>query len=674
MTGTVRRRSGAGFACAAFTTALIIFSAVATVYAQDELTMLEDTVEGPYALAGTLHVTDPQALSLLVAIDHQDADNTYAVRLTPGATTIERIAGGNAVAIGRGRAHGPFEADSDLELTVRRDGWRIEVIVDREVLARAWDSILPAGAVGYQVAGGEIVEPMLQPIGGVYMTDPFERLPNLPVQGTWEDVQGTWKLQSLRMDEQSDRMEADKSANAFSYLGRSADGPGITCTGYWFWNDYSIAAAVRPIETDTLGLVAYFQNPENYIAARWTSALSEAEDADRLQLVAVVGGRQSVLAEGRGGHIPGQWYRLELRVCDGLVQVFVDDEPRLAARADLFGQGQPGLYCEGSAGTSFDSVVIEDWQVLADDFEQSSPGRWVVQNGTWRVDGGKMRGAGAGAVAFTGRREWGRYAHAADLAVDGRAGVGLVACGVEGRYFALRIGGRGSGVPYEGQAQLVRVEGGQATVLASTPAAVDFSAPHRARLVVDEGLLTGYLDDKRILDAFDVDATGGLIGLYADGGGAGVFDNVYLTMLPPRRIARVAKEFAESDEHPEMVEWASTRAPWIKPEDDGGTWWTKGDYYGDKSIVFDIPRVGQVTGEVRLRLDTEPDDPQAGLTLVIAAQQGSKTLELTLLHGEEQVGQTTYEVASEPCPVRFERRGTWAVVVIDGSVVFNEKL
>ncbi len=674
MTDTDRRRSVAGIVCVVTTTALVLISAVATVYAQDEFIMLEDTVEGPYALAATLHVTDPATLNLLVAIDHQDPANTYTVWLTPAGTGIERIVDGKAVAIGRGRAYGTFEPDSDLELTVRRDGWRIEVILDHEVLARAWDATLPPGPVGYQVAGGEVAEPMLQPIGGVYMTDPFERVADASAQGTWEKVQGTWKLQSLRVDEQSDRMEASKSANAFSYLGKSADGPGIACTGYWFWNNYSVSAAVRPTETDTLGLIAYFQDPENYIAARWTSALSEADDADRLQLVAVVGGESSVLAECRGGHTPGQWYRVELRICDGLMQVLVDDEPRLAARADLFGQGQPGLYCEGSAGTSFDSVAIVDWEVLADDFEQSNPGRWIAHAGTWHSDAGRMRGSGSGAVAFTGRPEWARYAYAADIAAEGKAGVGLAVCGVEDRYFALRIGVRGSGVPYEGHAQIVRVEGGQTTVLAGTPAVIAPNTTHRVRLVVDDGLLTGYVDDKRIIDAFDADATAGMVGLYADGAGAGVFDNVYVAMLPPRRIARVTKEFTEGNQHPEMAEWASTRAPWVKPEDDDGTWWSKGDYYGDKTIAFEIPGVGQSTGEVRLRLDTEPDDPQAGLMLVIAARQGSKTLTLTLLHGDEQIGQTTFEVASDPCPVRFERRGTWAVVVIDGSVVFNEKI
>lgn len=672
MTGSSRRRP-APYVTIALATALLLASAVASLYAADEVTMLEETVEGPYALAATLHVTDPAALQVLIAVDQTDADNRYTIRLTAGDTVIERIKNGKAERIGYARAHGPFVADTDLELTVRRDGWRLELILDREVLARAYDSALPAGQVGYAVSGGEIPDPMLQPTGGVYMTDPFERGEGDQAQATWEAVRGTWKLQALRVDEQSDRMESDKSANAFSYLGKSADGPGIACTGYWFWSDYSVRAAVRPAECDPLGLLAYYQDPEHYLLARWTSARADADDADRLQLLAVVAGTPSVLAETRGGHLPNQWYQIELRICDGLAQVLIDDEPRLAASVGLFGQGQPGLYCEGAAGTFFDSVDIEEWTVLADDFATPIPGRWVPISGSWRPEQGALRGGGGNGLAVVGRADWRRYSWSGDLYPDGKAGVGLVVGAANGRYYVLRIGAAGSGLGYEGQAQIVRFDGGTPTVLSATPAHITANSWQRARLIIDDGLLTGYLNDKRILDAFDPGAVAGRPGLYVDGAGAAMYDNVYLSMLPPLRIARLTKEFTEGDEHPEMAEWASTRAPWIKPEEDGGTWWTKGDYYGDKVIAFEIPQVGAAGGEVRLRLDSTPDDADAGLALVVIGTEGSKTLGLKLLAGDEALGETTVEVASDPCPVRFERRGTWVVVTVDGTVALSVK-
>lgn len=666
-TGGVARRAPS--AITAVTVAAVAVAITAfSVYAQGDLTMLDETVEGPYALAGTLHVTDPGALDLRVVIDYEDPETCYAITLTGDAAGIERIVDGTATAIGSGRAHGGFEANTDLELTVRRDGWRIELIVDREVLARACDSTLFGGQVGYTVFGGELPDPMVQPLGGVFMTDDFMRTGESGT--TWEPVTGTWKTQALRVDEQRERMEAEKSANAFSYLGSADDGPAIACAGYWFWSNYAVSAAVRAAEAEPLGLVAYFQDAENYLALRWTSAVSEAPDADRLQLVSVVDGERAVLAEAPGGHLPGQWYRVELRTCEGLIEALVDDEPRLVAEADLFGQGQPGLMCEGEAGTFFDSVRVEPWEVLADDFSDTLPGRWVERSGAWTFGDGVARAEGERALAVTGRSGWERYAWQADLRSEGSA-VGLAACVSEDTAWVLRIGAVGCELDFEGQAQIARVDADGVEVLAGAPAHVPAGTWHHARLVVDDGLLTGWLDGKRILDAFDADAIAGRVGLYA-AGGAGAFDDVYLSMLPPMRIARVAKEFAEGEQHWEMAEWASTRAPWLEPAEEGGTWWTKGDYFGDKTIELQIPGVTKAGGELRLTLDAG-EDGSGGYTLVVASEEGSSALSLTLLDGEETVADSSVEVQSDPCPLRFERKGTWIVVTVDGAVVLNEK-
>ncbi|MFP4248618.1 MAG: family 16 glycoside hydrolase [Armatimonadota bacterium] len=666
---------GIGGVLAATAAVLVVLSAAAVArtpaFAQDAPTMLEDTAEAPYALAANLHVTDPDGLDLQIFLERQDADNGYVITCTPRETFVERIVDGEATRIGHGRPAGELTADSDLELTVRRDNWRIVFVLGREVLAQAWDSTLAGGGVGYAVTGGEVADALVQPLGRVYMTDDFMRIGEEASQ--WEPATGTWETQELRVDEQSERMEADKSANAFSYWGKAGEeGPALATTGYWFWNNYLVSAAVRASETDPVGLVAYYQDPENYILARWTSALSEAADADLLQLIGVRNGDRSVLAETRGGHLPGQWYQLELRVCDGVVQCLVDDEPRLVAHFDAFGQGQPALYCEGEGGTFFDSVAIEDWEVLSENFERTPPGKWAARTGDWTAEGGAMVAAGEGArLVVTGRPDWQDYWVAASVEMGGAAGIAV--CADESSMYELRLGTQGSDVEYEGQAQLVRVVEGATEVLSSAPARIAPGSTHRLKVVVDDGLLTGYLDGKRVLDAYDADATAGRIGLVADGRGTVRFDDVYLTMIPPKRIARVTKEFAEDDAHPEMAEWASTRAPWLTPDEDDEVWWTKGDYFGDKTIAFEIPGVEAAEGSVRLSLEAAPDEEGSGATLVIATVEDASNVTATLTVGGEEIGEETVEVQSDPCPVRFERKGTWVVASIDGHVVFNTK-
>lgn len=672
---TPTRVPGIRGSSAALAAALTILSVVALACtpaaAQSEPTMLEDVIEPPYALTAGLHITDPASVHLRVVLEHTDPANTYAITLTPAETIVERIAAGEATRIGTARAHGAFEADSTLELTVRRDAWRIVFILDRQVLAEAWDSSLSGGAVGYSATGAEVTDPMMQPLGEIYMTDDFMR--GETDMSVWESITGVWQTQSLRVDEQSDRMEADKSANAFSYWGKADDsGPAISSTGYWFWNNYQLTSAVRAADADPLGLIACFQDPENYILARWTSALSPDADAGLLQLIAVRNGQRSVLAESPGGHLPGQWYQLQLRVCDGVMQCLVDDEPRLVARATLFGQGQPGLYCEGTGGVFFDSVAVEDWEVLSEEFDQPAPGKWVARSGEWKYDGGRMLSGGTGArLTATGVDGWHDYVVSADVDCTGAAGIAL--CVDESSWYALRFGTRGSGVAYEGEAQIVRVSADGTQVLSSAPAHVAAGSRHQLRASVDEGLITGYLDGKRVLDAYDSGALGGKIGLFADGKGAVAFDSVYLAMIPPKRIARVTKEFTEDEEHFEMQEWASTRAPWLQPTEEGGAFWTKGDYFGDKTIAFEVPDIGDADGSVRLTLEGAPGAETSGITLVLSTVKDSKTLTATLLAGSEQLGEQAIEVTSDPVPVRFERKGTWVVASIDGNVVFNVK-
>ncbi len=646
--------------------AILVGSAAVPVCAQGELTMVEDELPSSYALTATLHVEDPSSFDARIVFNRTDDANYYSLRVTSAETSLQRVADGKTSDLGVCRPPSNLAA-GEYVLTVRRADWRIVAILGADVLARGWDGTLTGGLAGHSVAGGSLADDFVQPLGDLFMSDDFVREEDAP--SSWEPLQGVWKSQSLRVDEQSERMEADKSMNAFSYLGKSsADTPALTTAGHWFWSNYGVAAAVRAEGTDVVGLVAYLQDADNYLAARWSSALADGPGADRLSLVQVIGGETTVLAEAPGGHVPDQWYSMRLRLCDGLVQCAIDGETRLVATTDTFGQGQPGLYCEGSDGSLFDSVLVEGWEVMAEDFDVPRPGRWVADDGAWTNDDGRMKASGEGdRLCLTGGEGWERYIYSSDFYVSGKGGVGLVACATDDREYLLRFAG--------GKSQLLLRTGGASTELGSSSAGVKPKSWHRAAVVVEEGLVTVYLDGKRLFDAFDGGAMAGRVGLYVDGDSTALFDNAYLALLPARRSTRLTKEFTEGDEHPEMAEWASTRAPWIKPADDADPiWWTKGDYYGDKQIKFSIPKVGDAAGIVRLRLDSEPDAAGHGMTLLIEVTKDSKTLKVSLLSGEKTVREADVEVASDPCPVLIELRGTYLVTIIDGKIVFSVEL
>ncbi len=653
--------------------ALLVGSAVTHVYAQDALTILEDELPDEYAFTANVAVTDPASFKVQIAFDRQDAGDHYLLDLGASAVTLQRVVGGEATPIGACKAPANLAA-GEYVLTIQRMGWRMVAILGSEVVARGWDSTLSDGTLGYMVAGGTLVDPFVQPLGEMYMADDFVRVED--AQSSWESLQGVWRTQSLRVDEQADRMEADKSMNAFSYLGKSSgDVPGLTTMGYWFWANYDLSAAVRAAGTDALGLVAYLQDVDNYIAAVWTSALADGPDADKLSVIQVVAGERTVLAEVPGGHLPDQWYNFRLRVCDGMLECAVDGETRLVTTSDAFGQGQPGLYCQGTAGTNFDSVLLDRWEMMADNFDVATVGRWIQDAGSWDYADGQMRGRGDGErFCVTGGSGWERYLFSADVYLDGKGGIGLVACATDDAKYIVRFGANAQG--YSGQAQLMLQRGDERMrELTSAPAKIKPKDWHRVTVVVEEGLVTAYLDGQRVLSAFDDGAAHGRVGLYVEGGSTALFDNAYLALLPARRSTRLTKEFTEGDEHPEMAEWASTRAPWIKPADGAEQiWWTKGDYYGDKEMRFSISKIGTTAGTVRLRIDSDPAQPDAGLLLIIEATSGSKDLKVSLLRGDNLIEEAQATVQSDPCPVLVERRGTYFVATVDGQVVLNTQL
>ena len=653
------------------TTALLalcmVGSAAAHVFAQADLTMLEEELPAAYAFTADLQVTDPAAFNVRVVFDQRE-DSSLALTITASKVALERLQAGKATPIGVSHAPSGLEAGATLPLTIQRNGWRIAVVLGEQVVARAWDDSPAGGQAGYAVTGGSLESPFVQPLGEMYLSDDFVRPEE--ATSTWDPATGSWQTQSLRVDEQADRMEADKSMNAFSYLGKSSgDGPALAVAGYWFWGTYSVSAAVRAAGQDAMGLVAYYQDPGNYLAARWTSALAQGEGADSLALLQVVDGKTTVLAQVPGGHLPQRWYQLELRISDSTVQCLIDDELRVAATTDGFGQGQAGLYCEGNEGTNFDSVLVDRWEIFADDFSAPAPGKWVPVAGAWRTDGGEMIGTGDGERLCEAGGQWSRFIFSADFQADSRGGVGLVAAANGGGEYMLRFGVGGT---YDNRAQVVLRREGRIRELVSAPVSIKPKSWHRASVVVEDGLITAYLDGQRLFDAFDSQAATGHVGFYADGSATVRFDNAQLAMLPERRSTRLTQEFTESEEHPEMVEWASTRAPWIKPADGAEQiWWTKGDYYGDKQLRFSIPSVGSTTGNVRLRIDSDPGDVSEGLTLVIEATEGSKTLTARVYAGDKLLQEGTVETRSDPCRVLVERRGTYFVTVIDDKVVLS---
>lgn len=646
--------------------ALSVGIAAQDVYPPD-VQFLDDEISGDFDLVGQVRFSSSADLNTRVLFNFQaEGGQHYALALIGGTAKFYHVAGGDATHIGTiGTLSAPAD-DSDLvSFSLQRRDWRMTLTWGDRVVVKAYDARLQGGEVGtVALAGGSFEELMIQPVGDIFLTDDFLREEG--ATGDWEPASGRWQQRSLRDDEQAGRQEADKSANAFSYMGRrQGDTPAISVAGYWFWDIYSLEAAVQPGDENAVGLVFHFQDTDNYMLLRWLGR--NHPDGGRLQLVAVRAGQSQVIADSPGGFRHGQWYALGCAVADGVIHAWVDGELRLVARTDLFGHGQIGLYCESRTSTFFDDVVCGPWELFTENFAEQVSGKWNVLQGRWKLGGGTARTADADtAMMVTGRTAWDSYRYSASIQPEAGSGVGLVVgYRSAGNYCLLRWAAEGAA--YAGKAQVLQFIDGQARVLTEAPLTIPVRDRYRAEATLRNGLITLWLDGGKQVEAFAPDITGGAIGLYAERVAGTQFDQILLQVIPPRRTSRIVAEFADVSRHPEMAEWASTRAPWLAADANGTTWWTKGDYFGEHALVLNITDIGSRTGEVQLFIGaTGPDDPEA-CKLKVSVQSGSKQIALVIQRGDRQLAEATVPVEDSDATVSFERRGQWLVALVNGE-------
>ena len=71
-------------------------------------------------------------------------------------------------------------------------------------------------------------------------------------------------------------------------------------------------AAVKPEFESAVGLLAAYQDEDNYLLFCWHPQTQATET--RAELLAMIDGKMQILASGSQGFSPAQWYQLRLNV------------------------------------------------------------------------------------------------------------------------------------------------------------------------------------------------------------------------------------------------------------------------------------------------------------------------------------------------------------------------
>lgn len=634
--------------------------------------MFDSPGEGSFAIVGDVKTADIGALEAKIAFNIQESGDCYSLNITGGRAKFYRVGGDETTHIGTvGSLTAPEGDEESVFFTLQRRDWRMALVWGDTVVARAYDSRFHDGECGITITNGEFVDPMIQPVGDIFVSDDFVR-----EEGgvdAWEALSGDWQQRSLRTDDQASRQQADKSANAFSYLGSSTDDTAaVSVTGYWFWDVYSVHAALQPLDDSPVGLVLYGQDAANYVAVRWFGR--RHPDGGRLEVVIVKDGEENVIAEARGGFDAGQWYTLRAAVSEGRIHVWVDDEMRLFATTDAFGQGRVGLYSESDEGCFFDDVVCGPWELFVEDFDAPVPGKWVTLAGEFQQAEGTIHSsASSDCLAVTGRTGWTNYEYSTNVYHANGGTAGLIVGFHDPQNYCLMQWSENRGSE-AGTARIVRVKDGESVVLAEGHLSVPEKPWHRATARLQDGLLQFRVDGVVQLEALDLDLQSGAVGLYSSGAAGVQFDDAALAVLPPPRSSRILKEFTDTSQHFEMAEWASTRAPWVKPDEDEDIWWTKGEYFGDHALVFTISDIGKKSGEMTLIMGArKPGDTDAP-RLTVTIDKDSASLDLVLMREDRVLATGEAESGGEKASLTLQRRSRWMIVYLDDAPVLHADL
>ncbi|MBM4043226.1 MAG: hypothetical protein FJ290_32460, partial [Planctomycetes bacterium] len=411
----------------------------------------------------------------------------------------------------------------------------------------------------------------------IYFSDDFMRTAR--EAGVWQPTTGKWAVTELHKRE---RFDATRSANAFSFLGQGTDAqPALAVTGYPFWRNYSIEAAVRSLGGAPFGLVILRQDDQNYYLLRCEPRRGAIE------LLRCLDGATDRL-EARAGQLrTNDWFLFRLEACNGEVAASIDGHELLRASDHTFLEGLPGLWSADPTGAYFDDVLVRSLDARVERFEDEGLDGWDAHGG-WTAGRGQLVGSGA----LVTHDAYGDFDLAATLrAAEGEAGLTLGWQDAANHALVALTPGR---------IELRELRQGQASVLASADLPQNGNhREHRLRLAQRGGRLDVFLDGAPVLATYRPGATEGRVGLHAAADAHfGPISLARAQKPPPNRVHN--RIFAGEDT---MEAWASATCDWqLATAGTVTTAWHEIEHWGDTAVRYSLGEPPVLPGKLGLVL------------------------------------------------------------------------
>ncbi len=477
-----------------------------------------------------------------IITSYVDKGNYNLLRFDPIANKLSFLNRSNGITLTFKSASlsGPLDSGIAHNMKIVQSENRVALYFDGQFVSSIMH-VLPAGSgrVGLQahmlpVSFDQfVVAPMEQPYR--LTEDDFES----NQASAWQSLSGSWQI-----EEQAGN-HVYKQTQAGAVTARSVIGSDE-------WRNYRVSAQLainQAATTGTIGLLAGFQDDQNYYLLRYNFNL------ELLELIKKVNGTTTVLDQSDALVEWDEAHRFALEIVAGKVTGYVDGMIRVQETDASLDSGRAGLTTYG-VQAQFDDVEVEgsvsskQRPLAYDDFDQGMSELWSESGGDWtltsQVDGASYEQQDLSANtarSVMADQTWEDVEAEAVVRVNSFQAPALVGIMTryadENNYYLLRYNFNLS------KLELVRRLNGTTTVLSSKNMSFDISEDHlfKFRLKGDE--LVAYVDGEEKLRTEDASLTGGTIGLLTYHAAAG-FDEVYVKSLlqPPRITSLTAQDSA----------------------------------------------------------------------------------------------------------------------------------
>lgn len=541
--------------------------------------------------------------------------------------------------------------DGPTEVTVRRRPESLTLFVGRTAVL-----IAPLAPMAGTFAVRGLTDAFLQPAAPVYFDDDFMRAEGQA--NPWETPDGAWKLYQVEG-------EPAQGANPFAFRAEESE-RATALAGYDFWDDYEFTAAVRPLAA-TAGILAHRQADDDYVELRLAFLTGgepqAAAGSATLELVRRLPSGERVLARAEVDAARDQWHELRLGISRGRAVATLDGRELLVAADELLrGRGRIGLRVTGGSAW-FDDVRVRPWE--ATPLPLAGDGAWRVDRGTVEPSGSglTLRPAGSGrALAPTG--EYADLRASARVRLDGADEAGmLLRYRSPGDHYLLGPARVGRGVAV----RFTRVQGGEATVLASAPVEGGADRWHELTATMRGRRLSVEIDGAPAFEVADEAFDAGAFGLACAGG--------------PASFAEVFARPVENERHVvdpptppyagiiDVHTWAGPGSGWAPTPDDLDRFWHRGLYVNDVEVRLGVHRVPSGAASASLMIG-DGADPELGYAAQAVQAAPGEPVRVTITRGGAEAAAGSAPVRSgEGYALSFQRVGSLLVAAINGEPV-----